>query len=103
MWPFDPVPPSGPLIVEIYTTVAAMAAGRSKSRAKIRDESSLNEALNVLNARPHCGLEHYDDHSTDAIITAAWLRKVAATPQLWEPSAMTPDVARTEGWTFGII
>jgi len=103
VWPFDPVPSSGPLIVEIYTTVAAMAAGRSKSRAKIRDEKGLNDALDALDSRTSPRLARYDDHSTDAIITAAWLRKVAHQPALWRPTGMTDQVARTEGWTFGIV
>jgi hypothetical protein len=103
MWPFDPVPRSGPMIVEIYTTVAAMAAGRSKSRAKIRDAPGLEAALEQLDSPPPARLPRYDDHSTDALITAAWLRKVSATPDLWRPAAMTAQVAQTEGWTFGII
>lgn len=103
MWPFDPVPPSGPVIVEIYTTVAALAAGRSKSRAKIRDAPGLDAALDALESRRHAPLAKYDDHSTDAIITAAWLRKVAADPELWNPTNMHPEIARTEGWTFGIV
>ena len=102
-WPFDPAPGRGSLIVEIYTTVAAMAAGRSKSRAKIRDAASLDNALEALGSQKHPGLAGYDDHSTDAIITAAWLRKVAGDAQLWRPSAMTDEIARTEGWTFGVI
>jgi hypothetical protein len=103
MWPFDPVPECGPLIVEIYTTVAAMASGRSKNRAKIRDAASLDLALYALGSLKHPGLPVYDDHSTDAIITAAWLRKVAGDMRLWQPPDMTDEIAQTEGWTFGII
>ena len=43
-----------------------------------------------------------DDHTTDAILTAAWLRRAAHDPALWSPSALTPEIARTEGWTFGV-
>jgi hypothetical protein len=42
-----------------------------------------------------------DDHQSDALITAAWLRTVAAEPRLWHPPGLTPEIARTEGWTFG--
>jgi hypothetical protein len=101
IWPFDPVPDEGPLIVEIYTTVAAMAAGRSKSRAKIRDAKSLDMALAALRSEAHRPLAIYDDHSTDAIITAAWLRGISHRPELWRPVGLE-KVAQTEGWTFGV-
>ena len=38
----------------------------------------------------------------DALLTAAWLRANAARPELWAPEGMTPEIARTEGWTFGV-
>lgn len=103
VWPLDPVPATGPVIVEIYTTIAAMASGRPKSRAKIRDADSLDVSLQALGSRPHSSLKAYDDHSTDAIITTAWLRTSAPRPELWQPRKMTSHVARTEGWTFGVL
>lgn len=103
IWPFDPVPERGPLIVEIYTTIAAMAAGRSKSRAKIRDSAGLDSALGALQSEPHRRLPSYDDHSTDAIITAAWLRVSTRDEGLWSPADLTPQIAKTEGWTFGVV
>lgn len=103
VWPFDPVPEDGPLIVEIYTTIAARAAGVRKGLSKIRDAATLDAALDGLGSRPHAPLARYDDHATDAILTAAWLRNAHLTPDLWHPSALTPKIARTEGWTFGCI
>ena len=44
---------------------------------------------------------YFDDQSADALLTAAWLRANSNRPELWAPSAMTPEIARTEGWTFG--
>ena len=41
--------------------------------------------------------------ATDAIVTAAWLRRAASDPALWAPPALTPAIARSEGWTFGVI
>jgi hypothetical protein len=102
IWPFDPVPASGPLIVEIYTSIAARAADRPASRSKMRDAESLDIALTALGSAPHPGLARYDDHSTDALVTAAWLRKVAGNEALWNPAGLTPDLRRTEGWTFGV-
>ena len=102
VWPFDPVPARGPLIVEIYTSIAARAAGVRKGRSKLRDGESLDVALGVLGSKPHAPLAKYDDHSTDAILTAAWLRTVAHNPALWNPPGLDA-VRHTEGWTFGVV
>ena len=102
VWPFDPLPTDGPVIVEIYTTIAARAAGIRKGLSKMRDATALDAALANLGSPPHDPLARYDDHATDAILTAAWLRANAHRPELWTPTAMTPHIARTEGWTFGV-
>ncbi len=102
VWPFDPVPERGPVIVEIYTTIAARAAGVRPGRSKLRDAPALDAALAVLGSAGHAPLVRYDDHATDALLSAAWLRRAADAPALWAPAGMTPAVARTEGWTFGI-
>ncbi|KQM51116.1 hypothetical protein ASE69_07235 [Sphingomonas sp. Leaf208] len=102
VWPFDPVPSQGPLIVEIYTTIAARAAGIRKGLSKIRDAAALDVALAAIGSDPHAPLARYDDHATDAILTAAWLRANADRPELWHPAAMTSHIAQTEGWTFGV-
>jgi hypothetical protein len=102
VWPFDPVPAKGPVIIEIYTTIAARAAGIRKGLSKMRDPASLDTALAALGSRPHAPLDRYDDHATDAILTTAWLRANAHRPELWAPAAMTEEVARIEGWTFGV-
>jgi len=78
-----------------------MAAGRSASRSKIRDGAELDEALARLGSA-RAGLRGpVDDHTCDALITSAWLRKVAHDPALWAPAGLTDAIARTEGWTFG--
>lgn len=102
IWPFDPVPPAGTVVVEIYTAVAARAAGLRKGLSKLRTPEALDDALAALGSRLHAPLTSYDDHSTDAILAAAWLRANATRPELWAPARMTPDMARTEGWTFGV-
>ena len=102
VWPVDPLPPSGSILVEIYTTIAAMAAGRSAGRAKMRSYAALNEALAALGSPPVAGTGALDDHATDALLAAAWLRTIAHRPELWTPAKMTPEIARTEGWTFGV-
>lgn len=102
IWPFDPVPPSGALVVEIYTSIAARDAGRPRGRSKMRSAEALDDALIALGSEPHDPLVRYDDHSTDAILTAAWLRTTAGRADLWHPAGMTRQVAQTEGWTFGV-
>ncbi|MEJ6595537.1 hypothetical protein [Parasphingorhabdus sp.] len=103
VWPFDPVPDQGPVIVEIYTTVAALAAGLPKGRSKVRDRDGLEHALTHLNTPTPARLARYDDHSTDALITASWMKQTAANPGLWNPPAMTEEIAQKEGWTFGVV
>ncbi|MEH3046939.1 hypothetical protein [Sphingomonas adhaesiva] len=102
IWPFDPVPDDGALVVEIYTAIAARAAGMRKGRSKIRDAVALDAALARLGSAAHRPLAAYDDHATDAILTAAWLRANAGDTALWHPPALSPAVAATEGWTFGV-
>jgi hypothetical protein len=101
VWPFDPLPETGCLIVEIYTSLAAVAAGLRKGRTKMRDGVSLDTALENLGSKAHKSLPRYTDHATDAILTAAWLRKFASEPTLWTPEGLEV-VAQTEGWTFGV-
>ena len=102
IWPYDPVPERGPVVVEIYTSIAATAAGLKRGRTKIRDPHTLDGALAQLGSESHRPLARYDDHATDAILAAAWLRAVAHNEGLWRPHRLTPELARTEGWTFGV-
>ncbi len=101
VWPFDPLPKTGSAIVEIYTSLAARAAGVAKGRSKMRDAATLDAALSTLGSEPHIPLPRYTDHATDALLTSAWLRTVAQDPELWAPDGIDA-VRHTEGWTFGI-
>lgn len=102
LWPFDPLPETGPVLVEIYTSLAARLAGMRKGISKIRDAETLDRMLAAFGSAPHAPLPRQDDHATDAILSAAWLRVAAAAPGLWAPAGLTPALARTEGWTFGV-
>ena len=102
VWPVDPLPCTGSIIIEIYTAIAAIAAGRTASRAKIRSYEELNAALSILGSPAVAGSGKIDDHSSDALITAAWLKGNADKAALWSPAGLTDDIARTEGWTFGV-
>jgi hypothetical protein len=101
VWPFDPLPERGSVVAEIYTTIAAIEAGRTASKSKMRSYEDLNAALAALGSRAVPGTGLLDDHSADALLTAAWLRIAADRTELWHPPGLTPEIARTEGWTFG--
>lgn len=101
VWPVDPVPERGSVVCEIYTTIAARAAGRRTGASKIRDHADLNQALVALDSAPVDGRGAITDHAADALITAAWLRQTAHDAALWAPTGLTPEIAKTEGWTFG--
>ena len=101
VWPIDAVPQTGPVVVEIYTTIAAMEAGHSAGRSKMRTIEELNHALAALGSAPVAGAGAIDDHRSDALLTAAWLRRAAPRPELWTPAGLSRDIARSEGWTFG--
>ncbi len=102
VWPFDPVPARGPAIVEIYTSLAAREAGMPKGRSKMRDADSIEAALAALGSDTDIALDGLDDHSSDALVTAAWLRGAANDTQLWNPRGLDEKIAATEGWTFGV-
>jgi hypothetical protein len=103
VWPVDgrTLPPAGSVIVEIYTAIAAIAASRSAGRSKIRNGGDLDAALAQLGSAPAGLVGSIDDHSSDALLSAAWLRRHADDHALWHPAELTADIARTEGWTFG--
>lgn len=103
LWPFDPLPGRGSAMVEIYTALAARDAGHPPHRAKMRSIGELNAALATLGSAPVPGEGSIDDHRSDALLSAAWLRAVSDRDQLWSPAGLTPHIAATEGWTFGVV
>jgi hypothetical protein len=102
VWPFDPLPSHGPVILEIYAQAFARMGG---VRGKLRDRVALDAVLAQLDsaAMPEVFPDHFPDHVGDAIVTAAGLRAIAAAPHWWTPPALTPAIATTEGWTLGVV
>ncbi len=102
IWPMDPLPEHGSAVVEIYTRIYLRRAGLGGM--KLRSLAALNEALRALGSRPaRLDLEP-NDHQTDALVTAAGMRQLAAhEPRAFNPVGLTPEVARSEGWTFGVL
>ena len=73
------------------------------SGRKVRSIDLLDQALDNLGSRPSGLAYEPNDHETDVIIAAAGLRSIADDPRYWNPACLTPELARTEGWTFGIL
>jgi hypothetical protein len=102
IWPMDPLPTGGSAVVEIYTRIYLRRAGMSGT--KLRTKADLNRALKGLGSKPvRLGLDP-DDHQTDALVTAAGMRALTRSePRAFRPDGLTDEIARTEGWTFGIV
>jgi len=103
IWPVDPLPAAGSAVVEIYTSIAAIHAGRRAGQTKLRSIEELNAALAVLGSQPVPGSGEIPDHRSDALLTAAWLRRASTQEEYWRPALMTAEIAQTEGWTFGAL
>ena len=99
--PMDALPASGSLVVEIYTRVFIRLAGLSGR--KVRTKDALDQALAGLGSRPALITHQPNDHETDVLIAAAGLRRIADDPNYWNPHGLTQRIARTEGWTFGVL
>ncbi len=101
VWPFDPLPATGPVILEIYAQAFARMGG---VRGKLRDRVALDGVLaRHGSASMPAGFPGlFADHVGDALVTAAGLRAIAMQPHWWAPPGLA-DVAATEGWTFGIV
>ena len=101
IWPMDPLPRHGSAVVEIYTRIYLRSAGMSGR--KLRTRAELNLALKGLGSPPARLRFEPNDHQTDALVTAAGMRALAADPRAFAPPGLTPYLARTEGWTFGVL
>ena len=102
IWPMDPLSDHESAIVEIYTRIYLRRAGLTG--AKLRSRAALNLALEGLGSPPARLRFEPNDHQTDAIVTAAGMRQLAFTePRAFDPEGLTPHIARTEGWTFGVL
>jgi len=102
IWPMDPLPAHGSAVVEIYTRIYLRRAGMTG--VKLRSRAELNRALKGLGSPPTRLRFEPNDHQTDALVTAAGMRQLALTePRAFDPEGLTPHIAKTEGWTFGVL
>jgi hypothetical protein len=102
IWPMDPLPERGSAVVEIYTRIYLRRAGMTG--VKLRSRAELNRALKGLGSPPARLRFEPNDHQTDALVTAAGMRALARSePRAFAPQGLTPEIARSEGWTFGVL
>lgn len=102
IWPMDPLPEGGSAVVEIYTRIYLRRAGLSG--VKLRSRAELNRALKGLGSPPARLRFEPNDHQTDALVTAGGMRALAREERrAFDPEGLTPHIARTEGWTFGVL
>jgi hypothetical protein len=100
IWPIDSLPHGGSAVVEIYTRIYIRNAGLPGK--KIRTAGELDHALAALGSPP-AALDHVPtDHQTDALVTAAGMRAHLSNQHAFAPLGLTAEIARTEGWTFGV-
>lgn len=101
IWPMDALCDGQSTVVEIYTRIYIRNAGLSGK--KIRTSAELNVALAALGSPPVRLRKTPTDHQTDALVTAAGMLAHLTHPNAFSPNSLTPQIARTEGWTFGIV
>jgi hypothetical protein len=101
VWPFCDRPVAGSVVVEIYCRAFIRHAGLRG--LKLRTAEQLNAALAGLASDPWTGDAPLTDDQTDALVAAAGLRAIAEQPAYWQPEGLSALVARTEGWTFGVV
>ncbi len=99
IWPFDQVSDHKIVLLETFSTLHVRALGH---KGKVRDMDMLKTILGDHEVG-YLGDEAVNDHQADAILTAVGLSKLAKQQKYWYPSALTEDVKKTEGWTFGVI
>ena len=100
VWPFEQPAPGIGAMVEIYPRLFLKQTGFGQR--KIRDGTELDVALAGLGSQPLGLAGTVSDHDSDALVSAAGLRWLAAKPQAWAPPGLDDTARRREGWIFGV-
>ncbi|HBP59048.1 MAG TPA: hypothetical protein DD665_10400 [Alphaproteobacteria bacterium] len=89
------------VLVEIFPSYYFHAAGLNPARNAAADPGFMTAALNAWGS-DGVGADYAprgsDVDEADAMISAAALRHIAATPGCWQ----APQAAAMEGWIFGV-
>lgn len=101
VWPAEQPAAGQSVVMEIYPTLfRKQALGGVR---KITGRTAMADAVAHFGCTLSPDLpEQFDDHIGDAIITAAGLLRLAGQASAWNPAGLTPDIARREGWIFGV-
>jgi len=72
---------------------------------KSREPGDLAVFLAEQNRRFFDVIKQFDGPLADGLSQRAyWMRALATTePRAFDPLGLTPHIARTEGWTFGVL
>ena len=101
IWPMDPLPRQGSAVSR-STPASICGAPAFRNEAPVAGRAQV--ALKVLGSAPARLRFEPNDHQTDALVTAAGMRALASSePIAFTPLGLTPALARTEGWTFGVL
>ncbi len=101
VWPFDEIGDGNCVCVEIFPRHFLSRAGLGGR--KVRALEPLNRALRFFASDPVPGRAgDLSDHQTDALVSAAALRRLGADGAVWRPPSMTPCARAREGWIFGV-
>jgi hypothetical protein len=99
IWPFDHVLNVRIVCVEIYPRLFLRMAEQGNPKVSVGE---LNSRLANLGSNPAQISGQITGHDTDALVSAAGLRHIAADPQIWSPPGLDALAIRAEGWIFGV-
>lgn len=99
VWPFDGTRPDGPTVCEIFPRLYFKRAGLDP-RAW-REPSTIDAVLSAYGSYSYRGSALDTEDKADAVVSAAALRALSATPELWRAPESRSESA-LEGWIFGV-
>lgn len=99
IWPHQAVAPDRAVLVEAFPRFFFKRLGLDPNCWKQQD--GFAEFLRHYDTEPPSGLPQTEDEA-DAIAISVALRALSGNPAVWSPEAMTPEIARHEGWIFGV-
>ena len=97
------LPGQGIAVVEIYTRILPFGGRAAEGEAEVAS-ATLNRALAALGSQPArraSGARRPPDRRPDERGLACAVAH--ARSGAWAPTGLTPEIAQTEGWTFGVL
>ena len=103
IWPMDPLPASGSAVVEIYTRIYLRRAGMSGPQAAQPRRAQPGARRASAARRRGCASSPTTTRPTRWSPRPGCARSPAASRAPSRPQGLTPEIARSEGWTFGVL